>query len=119
VDELVAFIKARLDEDAEDFAVSIEHCPPTEIYTSDDTVALVPRGVEWYRRMLRGVDAKRRLLEFHQPFDAEGRTWCGHCGYPPDFAHPSADVDPWPCRHARLIASEWPTHEAYQEEWRV
>jgi hypothetical protein len=111
VDELVAFIKARLDEDAEDFAVSIEHCPPTEIYTSDGTVALVPRGVEWYRRMLRGVDAKRRIVDWHtNELDLLNTL------------HPTLGCrcyGGWPCPTLRLLASEWPTHEAYQEGWRV
>jgi hypothetical protein len=116
-DDIAAFLKARLDDDeriARDGSISsIEHI---QAWVRDAG----PESAEVYldhfdpARVLRAVEAKRRLIEFHQPFDAEGRTWCGHCGYPPDFTDPYADVDPWPCRHARLLASEWSTHELFR-----
>lgn len=96
-DDLVAFIRARLDEDARDYEISIEHCPPVEVHKLDGSTALVPRGTEWYQRMLRRVEAQRKVLS--------------------DLLAKQNEV-PAVDALVRVMAREWFDHPDYRPEWR-
>ncbi|CAL9502776.1 DUF6221 family protein [Streptomyces sp. enrichment culture] len=74
-------------------------------------------------RVLREVDAKRRLLDLHQPTMNPGRdsddddpaTWlpvCSTCQV--EIARPGD----WPCEHLRLLALPYADRPGYREEWR-
>lgn len=106
--DIVAFIRARLDEDQRDFEDVIEIYHPSE---SASALKNSDENYEWCRRMLRGVNAKRRMLALH----AQGHE----C--------PSEVTDPYPnmagyydgdCPTILAMASEWSGHEAYREEWK-
>jgi hypothetical protein len=74
-DDLVEFLRARLDED------------------------------EVAARVLREVEAKRRILELHRPDDPD-RPECVTCG------------PRWPCRTVEALTSAYADHPDYHEEWR-
>lgn len=133
--DLVAFINDRLDEDQGGFEIAIELHPP-----SGSASAL--NNHEWCRRMLRGVEAKRQILELHRQvgrirdprrdkitFDHKIDI-CEVCG-PFEWPHGEFGyLDVWhddegyptlyPCRTVRLMGTEWSAHEVYlanREKW--
>jgi hypothetical protein len=147
MDELVQFLRARLDED-EQVARTASHVlrngahwslddwhgreqPHSLIAqgTADQPVALghftadpVPteQAVHIARhdpaRVLRDIEAKRRLVEFHHAklievvnADREERSgyWCAEC-----------DGEAFPCRTLRLLALPFADHPDYRAEWR-
>lgn len=55
-------------------------------------------------RVLREVEAKRRLLDLHRP-DSDDRPECGTCG------------PRHPCSTLRLLALPYADHDDYREEW--
>jgi hypothetical protein len=66
-------------------------------------------------RVLREIDAKRRLVELHhaeqvEAINADGDErsgyWCFEC-----------DGEPFPCRTLRLLALPYADRPGYREEW--
>jgi hypothetical protein len=111
MDDLVAFLNARLDEDE---AVRLRlgqydrHEGTSELDIVEDYLTISGE------RALREVEAKRRRLARHRPHLIEGRDgdgieraewFCLHC------------EDPWPCPDVRDDATVWSDHPAYQLEW--
>jgi hypothetical protein len=101
VSDLVAFLRARLDEDI-----------------SGNDVGMVGRTrKDWNARWVAEVTAKRRIVELHKS-TAGMNTYgarvvaCDSCGasdeYPVRF----------PCPTLRLLALPYADHPDYREEWK-
>jgi hypothetical protein len=145
MDDLVAFLRARLDEDEQ---VAREITAPEwsegcswladlrDPLPSQRRAYGLPK--EWQllseadtrhiarwdpARVLAEVESKRRMLELHSPVKQTFRehTQCDHCA---DLCHSysgiscDAPVDAlWPCPTARLLALPFADHPDYREEW--
>lgn len=93
--DLIEFLRARLDEDAERW----RH--------------LADQGEQGYWDFhLAEVDAKRRLLAVHTFERKPGAHDC-----PGEWAGYSDDPDE-PCPTLRLLALPYADHPSYREEWR-
>lgn len=158
-DDIVAFIRARLDEDARDAQDAgarsmdweLAEKPPAR-WGADDQPDEILSGGRLYMtfeidrgaplavahvlrhdpaRVLRGVEAKRRIVERHEPVT---ETWwldevgayvdqkvcytcaygmsCNHC-----FSHDDRNLVKWPCPTMRDLAVDHSTHPDYRSEW--
>ena len=105
-DDIVAFIRARLDEDARDAddLHDIELC---------DQVRLdgPPCDCGIPGRMLRAIEAKRGLLAL--TLDGENGVACANALVEGEY---DSDME-WPEKILCLLASEWSDHEDYQTVW--
>lgn len=91
MDDLTAFLAARLDEDE---ARARRGSPDAWLLGS---------------RTLREVEAKRDILRRHGPAgDPVSCLWCSE-DYRPY---------PWPCPDVRSIAAVWSDHPDYRPEWK-
>lgn len=128
-DDIVAFIRARINEDeAIARAAEPEHPRLWTRMGSEGFDAHIVRQNP--NRTLRGVEAKRRMVNRHEKF---GEVWCdeddalkdvdlcGTCAYGRSCNHcfDRADLPrvAWPCPDLRDLASEWPDHADYRAEW--
>lgn len=69
-------------------------------------------------RVLAEVEAKRRILDEHQPvhgYDPNGPV-CSTCGEPGNLGDETAVVR-WPCPTVRLLALPYADRAGYQAEW--
>lgn len=116
--DIVAFIRARLDED--------EHFANQEDADYGATTLLPTFDSEhqhrWNTDRVRcGVEVKRRLLDLHATIDVYDWNPSGHCRECSDSgwegAVDGADSVQQPCPTLRAVASEWSTHSDYQPEW--
>lgn len=117
--DLVEFLLARLAEDEAVARVAL---------AGDDGVRdaphfLGPNLVEYLAhydpaRVLAEVEAKRQIVELHEP-DAEHN--CSECGTGVINSGPGDPGDfnptPWPCQTLRLMASVDADHENYDPSW--
>ena len=130
MDDLTAFITARLDEDeAVAKAATIEHLGtwrPVWILASDaarivDTDGMLIGGSQLRgeaehiarhdpARVLREVTAKRAMVAQHSRNPGTVFDACDWC------SHEAADY-PWPCPTIRAIAAIWNDHPDYQPQW--
>lgn len=128
-DNLVQFVRDRLDEDAV-LAVSVKRdlklspSNPIEfILACQDFSNAATQAAERHiarhdpARVLAEVEAKRYLLDEHQDVN-DG--FCGTCvdgqwGYP---THGGSSPQRYPCRTLRFLALPHADHPAYREEWR-
>jgi uncharacterized protein DUF6221 len=125
VDDLIAFVRARLDEDE---AAAKAWLPLVRLdgsgswYDEVSESNLGPYSIEHARlhdpaRALRDVAAGRRILERHSP--AEGIAVAGPC-----CTWCSDDTDtvslnaPWPCPDVLDLLSRWDDHPDYRVEWK-
>ncbi|MFI8351289.1 DUF6221 family protein [Streptomyces sp. NPDC085596] len=71
---------------------------------------------EWNpARVLREIDAKRRLLDLHAPDVMGTHTSCTECGQ----GYEMHDWGPaYPCTTVRLLAMPYEARPGYREEWR-
>lgn len=126
------FLRARLDEDC--LAVTDVHhanCEKIDYLASERTKC----DCGWPGQLARVVEAKRKLLDEHADNGGYRRAEGGslvRSGPVGDRCLTCVDdsslitggvteftmMASWPCRTARLLASEWDTHEDYREEWR-
>ena len=119
MDDLIAFLRARLDEDermaqaAKDVAAERTHYRASVMTRAD--------------RELREVEAKRRIIELHEltvskdPARFSALTGerlpdayevtCAVCGWADDDSTSG-------CETLRLLALPYVDHPAYREEWR-
>jgi hypothetical protein len=66
-------------------------------------------------RVLREIDAKRRIMECHEPWTASnGDTICGRCGREHIDGRPGAH---FPCQTLRLLAAPYSDRPGFREEW--
>jgi hypothetical protein len=142
--ELVAFLRARLDEDAELAATgetwsAFDEMHGTRRVDVDHSFERVVactrswRGVHIARhdpaRVLREVEAKRAVVQLHHIVH-RNVAWledgqeavaelpvCGHC-VPRHSAFPSRqDVPEGPCATVLLLAAVYADHPDYRQEW--
>lgn len=67
-------------------------------------------------RVLREIDAKRRIMECHEAWVASnGDTICGRCGREHIDGRPGGH---FPCQTLRLLALPYADRPGYVEEWR-
>ena len=98
---LAEFLTARLDEDK----------AGAEDIHSRDCDTMTPPGFPcdcgYPARVLREVDAKRKILALHEPNDVTGPgracRWCGHL---------------WPCDEVRILVAVWSDHPDYDPAWK-
>ena len=139
MDDLVQFLRARLDEDAE-LAQAASPGPWHPSDESDEVLAVdgitVADGFALSSRQLRAttehiarhdparvlaeVEAKRRILEIHKVVggweDEDGQDiglGCDECGYSAEYS----DRGGW-CETVRLLALPYADHPGYRAEWR-
>lgn len=66
-------------------------------------------------RVLREVEAKRKITECHEPWVAgNGDTICGRCGREHIDGRPGGH---FPCQTLRLLALPYSDHPDYRQEW--
>lgn len=128
MDDLVTFLRARLDEDeqaieAPETWTEFDETQGTRRVDVDHSFERVTactrawRGVHIARhdpaRVLREVDAKRRLLDEHQPGTQEyvDGDVCMACTLTGDGPY-------YPCATLRLLALPYSDHPDYQETWK-
>lgn len=119
--DILAFLKARLDEDeqtARDAEADLRGATwqsfADALWKRTDHVDSICDHVERHdpSRVLREVALKRYLLELHSPY-TDGM--CSGCtGGPAPFG----DV-PSPCSHVRAMAAIWSDHPDYNPSWTV
>lgn len=130
--ELLAFVKARLDDDT---AIALAASPGpwhlnaerTEVIAVDEepVAEAFALGSNQLRataehiarhdptRVLREVEARRRVVARHQLERRwDGDAICGRCSVPQAGAYQT-----WPCPDLRDLASAWSTHPDYRAEW--
>jgi hypothetical protein len=108
--ELVEWLRAQLDEDER---IAWDACGPGNrwyaaerggpIRTQEDRDAAHVEAWE-PARVLREIDAKRRLLALHT--EGASELFCAHCEHEP------------PCPTLRLLALPYANRPGYREEWR-
>jgi hypothetical protein len=117
VDDLIAFLRDRLDEDeqlARRWLVNVgtgainvtpAELPWERIYVKRDLDGLAEHIARHDpKRVLADVDAKRQIIDEHYPID-------------PCDAH-DANLSTIPCDTLRLLALPYADHPDYREEWR-
>lgn len=110
----VAFATARLDED-EQSAKSLVTEGATgmgaliRIFTDGSAAQAIAR------RVLREVEAGRRILERHQPKPDGTCSWCleERLAYPEEWQRMA-----WPCPEFRDLLVRWADHPDYDQEWK-
>jgi hypothetical protein len=141
MDELVQWLGEQLDEAAaavrqadSDLAATLRKAgrdvadeygdaePPEEgVSTADRAWWIVQDAANYIARhnparVLREIDAKRRIMECHEPWTASnGDTICGRCGREHIDGRPGGH---FPCQTLRLLALPYSDRPGYREEWR-
>jgi hypothetical protein len=144
VDDLAAFLRERLDNEAELARATMSRANPqegvwtfAEMQVRDDAGHLVVRhtwpneGEHIARhdpaRTLREVEAKRRIIELHElAVSKDPARFSALTGEPlPDAYEVTCAVCGWAdddptsgCETLRLLALPHADHEDYREEWR-
>ncbi|GGU91064.1 hypothetical protein GCM10010275_30130 [Streptomyces litmocidini] len=145
MDDLIAFLRARLDDDGREAKARRGVFPSPSV--QDDgyvwlhvrpggnaVITRYPHPVEGYddmaklrnwadtehgwtqERVLAEVDAKRRITECHEPWTAaNGDIICGRCGREHIDGRPGGH---FPCQTLRLLALPFADHPDYQDAWR-
>ena len=137
--DLVEFVRARLDEDAElarpgETWTAFDESPSAETRRVDvdhsfERVVACTRS--WgglhhappqQGRVLRVIDAKRRLTNAHsRPHECIALTGSGERsvvdGQPWELWEPEHTSDHGPCVTLRLLALPYAAHPDYREEW--
>lgn len=124
--DLVSFLCARLDEDERTARAPLgDHAASwtlpssavvdtgaadlgDEIHTGDARLAEhIARHDP--ARVLREVEAARRVLDRHDQMDGGGCAWCWDKIYGTDTS--------WPCPDVRDVATRYADHPDYRDEW--
>jgi hypothetical protein len=129
VDELLAFVTARLSEEERD----AREAGAEEVWQEDG--ATVIRGhptyqvVDWVyddrarhiarqdpRATIARVAALRALVAPHERIEEYGEAMCRQCSYPSET---SGDLTGgyWPCDTLRHVAAIWGWHPDFREAW--
>lgn len=131
MDDMVAFLRARLDERAAKLRRLIASESADEYLDEEEysggrdwwgEFGEVASEVANFHEMLAEVHAKRRIIEVHQPQEHPrpkiDLQYCVTCmdvksGYQEDWKE-----EVWPCATLRLLALPYADHPDYREEWR-
>jgi hypothetical protein len=150
MDELIAWLLQQLDEDeglarqafaGHNDAIAEWHEPwsgAVEIGPREDDLICNDSGVSRHivnwdpARVLAEVEAKRRILELHEPIPSQyvggryvGRPGDLQCSFCASLCHSSSglrceDPDaPWPCETVNLLAQAYAGQLGWREEWRA
>jgi hypothetical protein len=141
MDELVTWLRAQLDEEAETAQVANALTRPPwtggdanvvdgdgyPVVRDDDTRperAVLEHIARWDpARVLAEVDAKRRILDLHAIVDG----YCSVCSHTEMVEHWDGENETygeerisqgWPCLTVRLLALPYASRDGYREEWR-
>lgn len=126
-DDLVQWLPKQIDEDERIANEAGGHRGQWRLATPLDDAEL--GDASWLRppylkhverhdpaRVLREVDAKRRIMECHEPWVADnGDTICGRCGREHIDGRPGGH---FPCQTLRLLALPYADRPGYRDEWR-
>lgn len=111
VDDLIAFVTARLDEDeaaAKTLASDMPHL--------DAMCACIAAGGS--ARVLREVAAKRAILDRHSPHEtAFNGLACNWCSEDVDD-RPQLAKERWPCPDVLSLAAVWSDRPGYRDDWK-
>ncbi|MCQ8831746.1 DUF6221 family protein [Streptomyces malaysiensis] len=111
-DALVEFLRARLDEDDAEARRVPPNQSPTELRAMVLREGGQPFLVVASERVMREVDAKRRLVGLHERLSGDA-PFCVTCDAPSGI--PGRDHG---CDTIRLLALPYSDHPDYREEWR-
>jgi len=131
VDDLVQFLRARLDEDEAlareapagpwHIGNAVDPTQPCSVHMFP-SVRLVADGLNWLvaehiarhdpARVLREIDAKRKIAEQHRPV-GYGDVCLSYC-----HTRTPSQPQTWPCLTLRLLALPFTDRPGYREEWR-
>ena len=122
MDDLIAFLRARLDEDGAAAEAARAVCTEWYIACDDDSVTISALrehvGRHSPARALREVAAKRAILDRHMPHEtAFGGPACDWCSEDVDD-RPQLAKERWPCPDVRDLAAVWDGHPGYRPEWK-
>jgi hypothetical protein len=134
MDDLVTWLRAQLDEDER-----VAQAAGSRYETPASAPAILagfnagPQVVEFAQlwtpaRVLAEVDAKRRLLDLHDPYARRGGwpvTEYQACSYCAGLCHSGSGlacdqpVDAlYPCETVRLVATAYAGRPGYRDQWR-
>jgi Family of unknown function (DUF6221) len=121
VSDLVAFLRARLDETERNAQDALALWPETHFTIDPGSLVLIAfHRTHDPARVLREVQAKRAIFDLHSPSypntypEPSGQPTCGVC-------HAGGwDWDPerWPCPTVRALAAVYRDHPDYDEAWK-
>lgn len=122
--DLVAFLKARLDEDEQAAKAAEGHSlfDGTGIVSGRNASVVLPSHVAIYvarhdpARVLREVESKRRIIELHRSVRVRSTGSAG--GTIEDCQMCDHFPAQYPCLTLRLLALPYADHSDYREEWR-
>ena len=119
MDDLVEFLRARLAEDAAVARAADARLGNVlnQVGYSDSAAEADERHIARHSpaRVLREVEAKRRIMECHEPWTASnGDITCGRCGREHIGGRPGGH---FPCQTLRLLALPYSDHPDYRQEW--
>lgn len=123
--DLIAFLRARLDEDGEVASMIEDRGHWRGIHVDSATEVAVHIERHNPARVLREVEAKRRILAEHNVWAAvypkhahmaDLDRHCVGCGFTGSEEYAVDDVDE--CPTLRALATVYADHEDYREEWR-
>lgn len=121
MDDLIAFVRAQMDEDQEGLEYWLGN------------LAATSQAAEWVRHWLAEVVVKRRILELHEPQPTgyvdgryvHGETGQLQCAYCAEQCHSRSGLScdmpdaPWPCATVRLLIQPYAGREGWRDEWTV
>lgn len=115
---MVTWLHARLDED-EQAARDVDISAAGGVHTADCTNDVrYPEHCYcgWPTRLLGEVEAKRRILNRHQPIEIFGSLLCTHCGV--IGGQGARKVAAWPCPELRDLAAPYADWPGYRDDWK-
>jgi hypothetical protein len=116
VDDLEQWLGEQLDEDEEDARRGYLKADPLPDYDGWDKSGTASLPPVVAARVLREIDAKRQIMECHEPWTASnGDIICGRCGREHIDGRPGGH---FPCQTLRLLALPYADRPGYREEWR-
>ena len=130
--DIVEFLTARLDEDqaaieAPESWTEFDEAQGVRRVGVDRSFEVVAASTRSWRgmhiarhdpaRVLREVEAKRRILERHSPILTCGSMACDGCGWDREDGHHVEDINE--CPELRDMASVYADHADYEQSWSV
>jgi len=113
--DLTGFLTARIAEDA----------AAARFMMDREAAGLQPRadflGFPLGERMRREVEAKRKILAEHRPYDTTDGPppqRCYVCASTRAYRSGAAIQEEWPCPTVRALAAVWSDHPDYDPAWK-
>ena len=124
MNDLVEFLRERLDEDATEIA---RHPVDGSALTDPDWDLTATCEVNYpcspyieigKDRALAEIDAKRRIIARHRPIARAGYQACAQCRIAWPESPNKLVGTLWPCPDLRDLAAVYASHPEYRDEWR-